>query len=165
MSERVEEIVYVALGSNLGDRGAHLAVARMALHALPRTRVCAASRVEETPPIGPAGQPAYLNQMLRVETALDPDTLLDAAHAIESAAGRRRASEERWGARTLDVDLVLIGARAIASPTLRVPHPELGRRDFWQRELAELGVDWEQAVRAAGASAAENDASLAVNGS
>ncbi|HEY0779273.1 MAG TPA: 2-amino-4-hydroxy-6-hydroxymethyldihydropteridine diphosphokinase [Gemmatirosa sp.] len=133
---------YVALGSNLGDRAAHLAAARAALGALPETRIVAASRVEETAPIGPAGQGAYLNQMLHVETALDAAVLLAAGHAAERAAGRTRDSATRWGPRTLDVDLVLFGERSIDAPSLRVPHPELAHRDFWQRELAELGVDW-----------------------
>ena len=141
------EVAYVALGSNLGDRARYLADARAALDASPGTRVTAASRVEETAPIGPAGQGAYLNQMLRVETTLAPAALLDAAQAVERAAGRVR--DVRWGPRTLDVDLVLFDGRAVDTPRLRLPHPELTHRDFWQRELAELGVDWRAALRAA----------------
>lgn len=145
------ETVYIALGSNLGDRDAHLALARARLGALPGTRVLAASPVEETAPIGPAGQGPYLNQMLRVETTLTPDSLLDACLAIEAEAGRDRAATPRWGARTLDLDLVLFGTRCVDAPGLRVPHPELPRRDFWQRELASLGVEWSAAMaRAAG---------------
>ena len=143
------EIVYVALGSNLGDRHAHLALARVRLDALPGTRVLAASPVEETAPIGPAGQGPYLNQMLRVDTTLTPDSLLDACLAIEAEAGRDRAATPRWGARTLDLDLVLFGTRQVDAPHLRVPHPELPRRDFWQRELAALGVDWAAAMAGA----------------
>lgn len=133
-------VAFLALGSNLGDRAAHLAHARHALDALPGTRVCAASRVEETAPVGPAGQGPYLNQMLRVETTLAPEALLDAALAIERAAGRDRSATARWGARTLDVDVVLYGDLALRTPRLTVPHPELPNRDWWQRELAELGV-------------------------
>ncbi len=140
------EIVYLALGSNLGDRDAHLALARARLDALPQTRVRAASPVEETAPIGPAGQGPYLNQMLRVETTLTPEALLDACQAIELEAGRDRAASPRWGARTLDVDVVLFGARRLATPRLRVPHPELPNRDFWHRELAALDVDWGRAL-------------------
>jgi 2-amino-4-hydroxy-6-hydroxymethyldihydropteridine diphosphokinase len=149
----VAETVYVALGSNLGDRAAHLALARARLDALPGTRVVAASPVEETAPVGPLPQGAYLNQMLRVETTLDPEALLDACLAIEAEAGRDRTSGVRWGARTLDIDLVLFGGRRIDAPSLRVPHPELSRRDFWQRELASLGVDWTDALSRAGADA------------
>ncbi len=147
MTEAVE-VVYVALGSNLGDRAGHLASARAGLAALPGTRLTGASLVEETAPLGPVVQGAYLNQMVAVETTLAPDALLAAAQAIERGAGRRRDPETRWGPRTLDIDVVLFGTRAIATPTLRVPHPELARRDFWQRELAELGVDWRAALDA-----------------
>jgi 2-amino-4-hydroxy-6-hydroxymethyldihydropteridine diphosphokinase len=127
---------YVALGSNLGDRAAHLAAARAALDALPDTRVVAASAVEETAPLGGKAQPAYLNQMVLLETRLEPRALLEACQAIERAEGRVRT--ERWGSRTLDVDIVRFGQRRVAEPDLIIPHPELANRDFWQRELAEL---------------------------
>jgi 2-amino-4-hydroxy-6-hydroxymethyldihydropteridine diphosphokinase len=130
------ERAYVALGSNLGDRAGHLAAARAALAALPRTRLVAESRVEETAPLGGMEQPAYLNQMVLLETALDPRALLAACQAIERSRGRVRA--ERWGARTLDLDIVRYGHRRIADPDLIIPHPELSNRDFWIRELAEL---------------------------
>ena len=130
------ERAYVALGSNLGDRAGHLAAARAALAALPRTRLVAESRVEETAPLGGMEQPAYLNQMILLETALDPRALLAACQAIERSRGRVRG--ERWGARTLDLDIVRYGHRRIAEPDLIIPHPELSNRDFWIRELAEL---------------------------
>jgi 2-amino-4-hydroxy-6-hydroxymethyldihydropteridine diphosphokinase len=130
------ERVYVALGSNLGDRASHLAAARAALERLPGTRVVAASTVEETAPLGGMAQPAYLNQMVLLETRLEPRALLEACHAIEQAEGRVR--QERWDARTLDVDIVRFGGRHVAEPDLIIPHPELPNRDFWQRELAEL---------------------------
>ena len=130
------EHAYIALGSILGDRAGHLAAARAALAALPRTRVVAESRVEETAPLGGMEQPAYLNQMLLLETALEPRALLAACQAIERSRGRVRG--ERWGARTLDLDIVRYGHRRIAEPDLIIPHPELPKRDFWIRELAEL---------------------------
>jgi 2-amino-4-hydroxy-6-hydroxymethyldihydropteridine diphosphokinase len=130
------ERAYVALGSNLGDRAGHLAAARAALAALPRTRMVAESRVEETAPLGGMEQPAYLNQMVLLETALAPRALLAACQAIEQSRGRVR--DERWGARTLDLDIVRYGHRRIADPDLIIPHPELSNRDFWIRELAEL---------------------------
>ena len=145
----MSETAYVALGSNLGDRALYLARARAGLDAAPATRVAAASAVEETAPFGAPGQGAYLNQMLRLETGLDPEALLDAALAIEQAAGRTRDPAARWGPRTLDVDLVLFGTRVVETPRRVVPHPELARRDFWPRELAELGVDWRAALAAA----------------
>jgi len=130
------EVVYLALGSNLGDRDAALAGARAALRALPGTRVIAETVVEETEPFGPPGQPPYLNQMLALDTTLTPHELLDACQAIERAAGRTR--DVRWGPRILDLDIVRFGARAFADDRLTVPHPGLPDRDFWQRELAEL---------------------------
>lgn len=132
------DVAYIALGSNLGDRHAYLADARQALDALPGSRVLAASAVEETAPIGPAGQDTYLNQMVAVETTLAPADLLSHLHAIERAAGRER--RVRWGARTLDLDIVMFRHQRVATPELMVPHPELHQRDFWLRELAELGV-------------------------
>ena len=98
----------------------------------------AASPVEETAPLGPVPQGPFLNQMLVVESLLTPRALLDALLGIESLEGRVR--EERWGPRTLDCDIVLIAGRHLDEPGLRVPHPELGNRDFWQRELAALGI-------------------------
>ena len=130
------ERAYVALGSNLGDRAEHLAAARAALAALPRTRMVAESRMEETAPLGGMEQPPYLNQMVLLQTALEPRALLAACQAIERSRGRVRG--ERWGARTLDLDIVRYGHRRIAEPDLIIPHPELSNRDFWIRELAEL---------------------------
>lgn len=131
------DVVYVALGSNLGDRQAALAAARDAIAATPGCELLAVTAVEETAPLGPADQPPYLNQMARVRTTLSPAALLDRLQEIERAAGRVRA--ERWGPRTLDLDVVLIEGRTVDTDRLTVPHPELARRDFWQRELAELG--------------------------
>lgn len=133
------ESAYVALGSNLGEREAHLAAARSALAALPRTSLAAASAIEETPPLGGVRQPAYLNQMVRLETGLTPRELLAACQVIERAAGRER--RERWASRTLDLDIVLFGERTISDPDLTIPHPGLAHRDFWRRELAELRTD------------------------
>ena len=134
MAER--ETVYVALGSNLGDRQAHLAHARARLAALPNTRLVRASRAEETAPLGPVPQPPFLNQMAIVETELEPVELLHHLHAIEAERGRTRGA--RWGPRTLDLDIVRFGDRQAESPDLVLPHPELPHRDFWQREIAEL---------------------------
>ncbi|HKU63067.1 MAG TPA: 2-amino-4-hydroxy-6-hydroxymethyldihydropteridine diphosphokinase [Gemmatimonadales bacterium] len=133
------ERAFVALGSNLGDRAEHLAAARAALAALPRTRLIGASRVEETAPLGGMDQPPYLNQMVALETALEPRALLAACQAIERSRGRVRTG--RWGARTLDLDIVRYGDRRVAEADLIIPHPGLPDRDFWQRELAELESD------------------------
>ena len=132
------ELVYVALGSNLGDRAAHLAYARNRLGTLPDTRVAASSRIEETAPIGPVPQGAFLNQMVLLETTLAPRDLLRHLHAIEAERGRERQAGVRWGPRTLDLDIVRWGERRVREPDLTIPHPELPHRDFWQREMAEL---------------------------
>lgn len=132
----MRDVAYVALGSNLGDRAAFLALGREALAALPRSQLRAVSSIEETEPVGPIQQPRFLNQMAAVETELAPDELFDALQAIEHSAGRVRG--ERWGPRTLDLDIVLYEQQSIATDRLVVPHPELSRRDFWRRELAEL---------------------------
>ncbi len=129
--------VYIALGSNTGERESFLALGRGSIAALDNTSVLAASTIEETAPIGPSGQGPYLNQMLAVSTKLAPEELLSALQAIELSAGRDRGV--RWGSRTLDLDIVLFGSQVIESLQLRIPHPELPHRDFWQRELAELG--------------------------
>lgn len=130
------ERAYVALGSNVGDRAAHLAHARARLAALPDTRLVRASAIEETAPLGPVPQEAYLNQMVLLETTLEPETLLGHCRAIEVERGRVRA--ERWGPRTLDLDIVRFGVRTVRGPDLVIPHPELPHRAFWRRELAEL---------------------------
>ncbi len=135
-STAVRDVAYIALGSNIGDRDAHLAGARDAIAALPGTRLVAASAVEETAAIGPIAQPPFLNQMVAVETSLSPRALLDALQAIERAAGRVRGA--RWGPRTLDLDIVLFERQQVSEPELVVPHPELPRRDFWRRELEEI---------------------------
>jgi 2-amino-4-hydroxy-6-hydroxymethyldihydropteridine diphosphokinase len=137
MAERVA----IALGSNVGDRAVMLAGARDAIGALPGTRVLAASTVEETAPLGPVPQGWYLNQMLVVETSMEPHELLASLLEIERAHGRVRQPGARWGPRTLDCDIVLFGDRRIESPDLVIPHPELPNRDFWQRELEELDAD------------------------
>ena len=126
----------IALGTNLGDRHEHLRSARAAIGALPGTRLLAATRVEETPPLGGMEQPAYLNQMVLVETTLAPRVLLQALQEIESANGRERHGH--WGARTLDLDIVRYDDLVLTTTDLTLPHPGVATRDFWQRELAEL---------------------------
>jgi len=132
----MRDIAYVALGSNLGDREAHLSVARTAIARLQGTRVLAETVPEETQPFGPAGQGPYLNQMIAIETELEPHVLLRALQGIEALAGRVRG--ERWDARTLDLDIVKFERQTVNDADLVVPHPGLADRDFWQRELATL---------------------------
>jgi 2-amino-4-hydroxy-6-hydroxymethyldihydropteridine diphosphokinase len=126
---------YVGVGTNLGDRWARLALAARALRAAPRVAVVRASRVWDTAPVGPP-QPRYLNAVLELETALPPRALLEALQAVEREALRRR--DLRWGARTLDLDLLLHGPTVLDEPGLRLPHPGMAARRFVLAPLAEL---------------------------
>ena len=138
------ERAYIALGSNLGERAVYLAAARGALSLLPKSRLAAVSSVEETPPFGPSAQPPYLNQMVALDTTLPPHILLAELQRIERSLGRVR--RERWGARTIDLDLVRVGALELRTPFLTLPHPGIPARDFWRRELEELAALLEQAA-------------------
>lgn len=138
------ERALIALGSNVGNRAAYLAGARAAIGALSRTRLLAASRVEETAPFGSGAQGPYLNQMLVVATQLIPVALLHALHRIERNFGRVRS--RRWGARTIDLDIVRFGPLSLRSRELILPHPGLRDRAFWQRELRELDAIMEPAA-------------------
>ena len=133
---RVPEWAFVALGSNLGDRRAALAFARARLAELPDTELVAESGVEETDPLGPVAQGPFLNQMVLLKTGLAPHRLLYHCLQIERGAGRVRG--ERWGPRTLDLDIIRFGERTVDTPALRLPHPELANRPFWQTGLDEL---------------------------
>jgi 2-amino-4-hydroxy-6-hydroxymethyldihydropteridine diphosphokinase len=134
----MHHLAYIALGSNLGDRHQLLARAREALAALSGSRVVAESSVEETAPVSDVPQGAYLNQMVALETELSPHELLAALHGIENGAGRVRSVH--WGPRTLDLDIVRYDDVHIDEPDLVIPHPQIAHRDWWQRELAELGA-------------------------
>lgn len=127
---------FVALGSNLGDRDRMLVLARTRIAEWPGTTPAGESAIEETAPLGPEEQGHYLNQMVLIDTELPPADLLRLAHAVEDESGRRR--NERWGPRTLDIDLVWYADRSIQTDDLRVPHPELPNRGFWVRGIAEL---------------------------
>lgn len=127
---------YLGLGSNLGDRRALLRAAEAHLGATPGVRVLARSSVYESEPVGAADQPWFLNQVLLIETTLDPHALLDAVQQVEAALGRTRAV--RWGPRTIDIDVLLYDRTVVVSPRLSLPHPELARRRFVLLPLAEL---------------------------
>jgi len=119
----------VALGSNLGDRAATLAAAVADVAAQEGVEVVASSGVYESAPVGgPADQPAYLNAVVVVETDLTAAGLLMVLQQIETAHGRRRV--ERWGPRTLDLDLLAFGALRSDAPQLTVPHPRARERAF-----------------------------------
>jgi 2-amino-4-hydroxy-6-hydroxymethyldihydropteridine diphosphokinase len=132
----VKDIAYVALGSNIGRREVFLAQARDAIASLTKTRVLGKTDVEETAPLGPIAQGPFLNQMIAIETELSPTELLSELQRIEVEAGRVRG--ERWGPRTLDLDIVLFERQSVREPGLTVPHPELSNRPFWLGELKTL---------------------------
>lgn len=132
----MSDVVYVALGSNIGDRATTLARARSAIAALKTTRIIAESAVEETAPLGPVPQGPYLNQIIAIETELSPRALFGTLQRIERAAGRVRTV--KWGPRTLDLDIVMIAGREYSDDALTIPHPELPNREFWLRELDEV---------------------------
>jgi 2-amino-4-hydroxy-6-hydroxymethyldihydropteridine diphosphokinase len=124
---------YIGLGSNLGDRRAMIA------GALEQLRPRRVSAVVETDPVGRTDQPRFLNAVAEIETDLDAPALLDRLLEIEAALGRVR--RERWGPRTIDLDLLLYGGVQLTSDRLTVPHPELPRRRFVLEGLAELCPD------------------------
>ena len=132
----MKDVAYIALGSNVGQREVFLAEGLKGIAALAKTRVLRQTAAEETAPLGPVAQGTFLNQMIAIETELTPHDLLAGLQQIEQGAGRVRA--ERWGPRTLDLDIVLFEKQSVREPGLIVPHPELSNRDFWIRELAEL---------------------------
>jgi 2-amino-4-hydroxy-6-hydroxymethyldihydropteridine diphosphokinase len=127
--------VWLALGSNLGDRAGYLQAAR---EALPEVGVIVvrASRVAETEPVGIREQPDFLNQVLEVETSLEPKPLLDVLKGIERELGR--TARERWGPREIDLDILLYDSRTVDEPGLHVPHPELQNRPFLLDLLEDL---------------------------
>ena len=131
--------VYLALGSNLGDRLEHLRRAVAALDAEPEIRVTRSSRVWETDPIGGPDQGAFLNAVIELETQLDPLDLLAVDRRIEAELGRTR--EIRWGPRTIDIDILLIDDQVIDGDTLTVPHPRMRQRAFVLMPLLELLPD------------------------
>jgi 2-amino-4-hydroxy-6-hydroxymethyldihydropteridine diphosphokinase len=125
----LRKVIY-SIGSNLGDRLANLQGAVDALSDTPDVMVVDVSSVYETEPIGgPADNPKFLNMVVVAETTLDPRTLLERAFAIEDAYGRQR-NGERWGPRTLDVDLIMVGSTVIDQDDLKLPHPLAAERGF-----------------------------------
>lgn len=134
-------VAYVALGSNLGDRRAHLDAALEAMKALPGTALEAVSPCFDTEPVGPAPQGRYLNAAAALRTRLGPRALLDALLAIERQRGRVRTPGVRWGPRTLDLDLLLFGDAVIDEPGMTIPHPRLGERLFVLEPLASIAPD------------------------
>ena len=127
--------VWLALGSNLGDRDAYLAAARDALSKA-GVALVRESRVAETDPVGITNQPRFKNQVLQVETTLDPRQLLERVKRIEHELGRQ--ARERWGPREIDIDILRYDNRTVDEPGLHIPHPELQNRPFLLELIGEL---------------------------
>jgi 2-amino-4-hydroxy-6-hydroxymethyldihydropteridine diphosphokinase len=127
--------VWLALGSNLGDREGYLAAARAALKGA-GVAVIRESRVAETEPLGITDQPRFLNQVLEVETELEPRALLERVKQIEQQVGRQH--RQRWGPREIDVDILRYDNREVNEPGLRIPHPELPNRPFLLELIGDL---------------------------
>jgi 2-amino-4-hydroxy-6-hydroxymethyldihydropteridine diphosphokinase len=128
-------LIYVALGSNLGDRAAMLARAVAAMNRA-GLRVVRQSPIYETEPIGGPPQPWFLNAVAEVETERTAEEALSALQAIEQSFGRERLIPN--GPRTLDLDLLLDGSRVVATESLQLPHPRLAERRFVLQPLADL---------------------------
>ncbi|MDR3433655.1 MAG: 2-amino-4-hydroxy-6-hydroxymethyldihydropteridine diphosphokinase [Rouxiella aceris] len=129
--------VYIALGSNLAKPVDQVNCALEALAHLPRTRLVQTSSFYRSKPLGPQNQPDYLNAVVALDTQLPADELLDCTQAIEQNQGRVRKAE-RWGPRTLDLDMLLYGNSVIASDRLIVPHYDMKNREFMLYPLAEI---------------------------
>jgi 2-amino-4-hydroxy-6-hydroxymethyldihydropteridine diphosphokinase len=130
-------VAYIGLGANLEDPVVQLRSARQELGRNPNLTEIAFSSLYRSAPLGPKDQPNYVNAVMAVETPLAPEPLLSVLHEVENAHGRTRIGDH-WGPRTLDLDLLLYGNETIATPTLQVPHPGLGEREFVLVPLLEI---------------------------
>ncbi|WP_114239433.1 2-amino-4-hydroxy-6-hydroxymethyldihydropteridine diphosphokinase [Dyella sp. C9] len=131
---------YIALGSNLGDARGQVLAALRALATLPDTRLLAQSPLYLTPPWGVLEQPPFINAVAHIDTGLAPHALLDALLAIERAAGRVRDGE-RWGPRTLDLDVLHVDGVSLADDRLQLPHPRIQERAFVLLPLHDLAPE------------------------
>jgi len=133
--------VHIALGGNLGDVKNSFIRARSDIEALEDTHVTLSSELYRTAPVGPAGQPDYLNAVIEITTSKSPDELLANLHQIENAHGRIR--EERWGARTLDLDILTYEGVQLATETLTIPHAMISERMFVLCPLCDIAPRWQ----------------------
>lgn len=133
-------VAFVALGSNLDNPRAQVERALVELGTIADTNLVSHSRLYRSPPLGPPDQPDYVNAVAALETTLAPRALFDALLEIERAHGRTRDGE-RWGPRTLDLDLLMVGDAVQDEAGLTLPHPGLTQRAFVLYPLAELAPD------------------------
>jgi 2-amino-4-hydroxy-6-hydroxymethyldihydropteridine diphosphokinase len=133
-------IAYIGLGGNLDGPVERIRLARRAINNVAGIRELSFSSLYRSAPMGPADQPDYVNAVMAVETSLTPLQLLNELQAIETAFGRVRIGE-RWGPRTLDLDILLYGRSILDSVRLTVPHPGLAQREFVLYPLQEIAPD------------------------
>jgi 2-amino-4-hydroxy-6-hydroxymethyldihydropteridine diphosphokinase len=134
---KVESYVFIALGSNLGDRDLNLLRAIAEIGKLPGSKVTALSGFYDTQPVGPVAQENFLNAVLRLETLLTPEQLLSELQRIETVIFKRKRTVE-WGPRVVDLDIIFFGDRIVAENALVIPHPRLHERRFVLAPLAEI---------------------------
>ena len=132
--------VYIAIGSNLASPLEQVNAAIQAIGEIPDSRIMAVSSFYRTPPLGPQDQPDYLNAAVALETTLAPEALLDHTQRIELQQGRVRKAE-RWGPRTLDLDIMLFGDEVINTERLTVPHYDMKNRGFMLWPLFEIAPE------------------------
>jgi len=132
-------ICYIGLGSNLENPVEQLNEARLAINEHPQLEEMAYSSLYASKPMGPQDQPDYVNSVMAISTNLQPMTLLKTLQSIENEQGRVR--KQRWGARTLDLDILLYGNQVIELPELTIPHIGMRQREFVLYPLAEIAAD------------------------
>lgn len=133
-------LAYIAIGSNLASPLEQVNAAIQALGEIPESRIVALSSFYRTPPLGPQDQPDYLNAAVALETTLLPEALLDHTQRIELQQGRVRKAE-RWGPRTLDLDIMLFGDQVIHTERLTIPHYDMKNRGFMLWPLFEIAPE------------------------
>ncbi|WLI75428.1 2-amino-4-hydroxy-6-hydroxymethyldihydropteridine diphosphokinase [Kosakonia sp. H02] len=133
-------VAYIALGSNLSSPLDQVNAAIAAIGEIPQSRIVAVSSLYRTPPLGPPDQPDYLNAAVALETSLSPEMLLENTQRIELQQGRVRKAE-RWGPRTLDLDIMLFGNETLNTERLTLPHYDMKNRGFMLWPLFEIAPD------------------------
>ena len=134
-------IAWLGIGSNMGDRLGYLQAGAGALGRLPATTILAKSSIYETEPVGGVEQGPFLNGVIKIETGLSPEQLLEAVQQIEKTNGRERLVH--WGPRTLDIDILAYGQQTVEKTYLKIPHPYLQERAFVLVPWAEIGDNWQ----------------------
>lgn len=138
----MNNISYLAIGSNMGNRLENLAAARDAIHSLPETQLIDSSHDHTTPPVGgPPGQNDYLNAAVKIQTGLPPHELLSHLLDIERRMGRDRSHESRNGPRIIDIDILLFNDIILSSTALTIPHPRMHQRTFVLMPLCDIAPD------------------------